>query len=170
MERDRIFDVIVALAILNIQTIQTVIKRSDPSLTQTSILRRTQVAPNLDLVVALASARTQTGAILWRGEKERFGLFLQEQSNPGRVFILTLTPGVPDCSVRILRATAADTVVQCTCEKSAPRHKLRIPDNGRTATARPRVAAADVSSPAAAPAVPVCAAGHRNPSRRLHSA
>ena len=95
MERSRIVDVIAALAILNVLSIQTVIKHSYPSLIQTSILRRTQVAPNLDVVIVLAGAGTQTGPILWWGEKEKLGLFLQEQSNPGRVF--SSTTFAPSC-------------------------------------------------------------------------
>ena len=116
---------VLLLAILNAQTIKDqpirgVLKQAGPSLTQTSILRRTQVATNLDLVIAIASPRPQSSPITWWGEKDKLGLFLQEQSNANRVYTLVLAPGFADCYFRILRATSTDTVIQCTGEKSAP--------------------------------------------------
>ncbi len=111
------------LTILSAQTssdlpVIGVIKQSEPSLTRTSILHRTQVAANLDLVIAMASPQPGSGPITWWGKKEQLGLFLQEQSNPDRVYALALAPGFDDCYFRVLRATATDTVVQCTEEKS----------------------------------------------------
>ena len=103
----------------NDQPIRSAFKQADRTLTQTSILRRTEVAANLDLVIAIASPRPLSNWITWWGEKDKLGLFLQQQSNPNRVYTLALTPGSADCSARIVRATATDTVVQCTGEKSS---------------------------------------------------
>lgn len=123
--RARIISGVLFLAVLNAETagnqpIRGVLKQADPSLTQISILRRTQVATNLDLVIAIASPRPQSSPITWWGEKDKLGLFLQEQSNANRVYSLALAPGFADCYFRILRATSTDTVIQCTGEKSAP--------------------------------------------------
>ena len=84
---------VLLLAILNAQTIKDqpirgVLKQAGPSLTQTSILRRTQVATNLDLVIAIARPRPQSSPITWWGEKDKLGLVLQEQSNANRVYTL----------------------------------------------------------------------------------
>ena len=113
------------LAALNAQItrdppIRAVLKQAEPSLTHTSILRRTQVAANLDLVIAIASPSPLSNWITWWGEKDKLGLFLQEQSNSNRVYTLALIPGFADCCARILRASTTDTVIQCTGEKSAP--------------------------------------------------
>ena len=112
------------LALLNAQSVKNqpirgVLKQAGPSLTQTSILHRSQVAANLDLVIAIASPRSLSSPIIWWGEKEKLGLFLQEQSNPHRVYTLALATGFAECAARILRATATDAVIQCTGEKSA---------------------------------------------------
>ena len=132
MERHWFFDVIerivsglLFLAILSAQPakdqpIRSALKQADRTLTQTSILRRAEVATNLDLVIAIASPRPLSSWITWWGENDKLGLFLQEQSNPNRVYTLALSPGFADCSTRIVRATATDTVVQCTGEKSSP--------------------------------------------------
>ncbi len=115
-----LFPAILSAQPANDQPIRSAFRQADRSLTQTSILRRTQVAANLDLVVAIASPQPLSSRITWWGEKDRLGLFLQEQSTPANVYALALTPGFADCSARILRVTATDTVIQCTGEKSAP--------------------------------------------------
>ena len=126
--RGRAYDAVIwsvlFLAILNAQTIKDqpirgVLKQAAPSLTQTSILHRSQVADNLDLVIALASPRSLSSPIIWWNEKQKLGIFLQEQSNPNRVYTIALAPGLAECAARILRATATDAVIQCTGEKSA---------------------------------------------------
>ena len=99
-----------------------IIKRADPTLITQKILYRNQVAPDLDLVIAIGSPaewalRPDSTMITW-SEKQELGLFLQERASPDTVYLLALTPGFLDCEARIERATSTDTVISCTGEKA----------------------------------------------------
>ena len=115
MERTDLLNVILFLAVLNAQPSKDLPIRGVLKQPHVSILRRTEVAPNLDLVLAMGSPQPLSGPMIWWGEKQSLGLFLQDAAH---VYTLAVTPGFPDCFVRILRATATDTVIQCTGEKS----------------------------------------------------
>ena len=99
-----------------------VIKRADPALVNQKVLYRNPVAPDLDLVIAMGSpagwALGPDSPVVWWGEKQKLGLFLQEKTRPDRVYSVALAPGFLDCEVRIERATSTDTVVSCTGEKA----------------------------------------------------
>lgn len=101
------------------------LKQADRSLIATTIWRRVHLTPALDLVLAIgAPAGPPLGDASDRGhwwwdESRKLGVFLQARTQPYRVSSLAIAPGPPECAARIVRATATDTVVACTGEKSA---------------------------------------------------
>jgi hypothetical protein len=104
------------------QAIFNVIRHSDPTLVNERTLYRNVLAPDLDLVIALGSPALwalnfDAQGFSWN-ENQKLGLFLQEKARPGRVYLLALAAGFPDCEARIERATSTDTVISCMGEKS----------------------------------------------------
>jgi hypothetical protein len=79
------------------------------------------VTAELDLVIAMGSAAALPAgnSWFWWDEGGKIGLFLQEKIRPERVYLLGTKSGFPDCAARIERATATDSVISCTGEKSA---------------------------------------------------
>ena len=104
------------------QAVFNVIRQIDPTLVSDKIIYRNEVAPDLDLVIAIGStAEWSVGSNstdLWWDENRKLGLFLQNKARPDRVYLLTLAAGPQDCGARIERATSTDTVISCTGEKS----------------------------------------------------
>ena len=87
-----------------------VFKQTDAGLTHFDLMQRTSVTKDLDLVIAMGSLKTYGGATI--------GLFLQEKTHPGRVYSLGVKAGFEECSARVERVTATDSVISCEGEKS----------------------------------------------------
>ena len=99
----------------------TAFRHADAQLAHFASLRRTDITEQLDLVIAIGSAKAfppETNAWVWWGEDRKIGLFLQEKARPDRVYLLGIKSGFPDCAARIERATETDTVISCKGEKS----------------------------------------------------
>lgn len=97
-----------------------VLRQSDPALRKFQVLRRTSITDQLDVVLILGGDRWGTladGSVPW-GEREKLGLFLQDRHDPGRVYLIDIAKGEPDCWARVARVTQTDAVVSCTGEKS----------------------------------------------------
>ncbi|HLG57879.1 MAG TPA: hypothetical protein VI485_21215 [Vicinamibacterales bacterium] len=97
-------------------------QQSNRALRAVQIWRRVALEDGLDLVLALG-AETPGGLMVQRNGPamliQKLGLFLQDRAQPGRVFTLTVDAyGAGGCGARILRATATDTVIACSGEKS----------------------------------------------------
>jgi hypothetical protein len=95
-------------------------RQVDAGLSHFVQLQRTAVTGELDLVIAMGSAKAfpaETPWIFWT-EDRKIGLFLQEKNRPERVYRLATQSGFPDCTARIERVTASDTVISCRGEKS----------------------------------------------------
>jgi hypothetical protein len=104
------------------QAVFNVIRQIDPTLVSDKIIYRHEVAPDLDLVIAIGSTEewrqdTVSPTFYWT-ENRKLGLFLQEKSRPDQVYALALAAGTFDCNARIERATSTDTVISCMGEKS----------------------------------------------------
>jgi hypothetical protein len=98
-----------------------VVHQTDPALVSYEVVYRHEMAPDLNLVIAIASTAegpVQSGPdwFYWE-ENQKLGLFLQQITDPDRVYSLTFASGFPDCTASIERATVTDTVVSCTPEK-----------------------------------------------------
>jgi hypothetical protein len=80
------------------------LKRADRSLVATRIWHRVPLENGHDLVLAVGATKSdclypETGAwTLWQIQK--LGLFLQDRTEPSRVFALTVSQGPLDCSAR----------------------------------------------------------------------
>lgn len=85
------------------------------------IVSRTQVSPDLDLVVAHAAPGSGeiANGDLWWGDKVRLGLFLQKREGPGVVYKIAMEngPRINEGTIRLERATATDVVFLWTPEK-----------------------------------------------------
>jgi len=99
-----------------------VFRQSQPALHHFRIWHRVGVTGELDLVLAMGTwwkhgfDETFNAYAVW-GTSETLGLFLQERDAPHRVFALAAAR--ESCGeAHILRATATDTVISCTGEKS----------------------------------------------------
>ena len=96
-------------------------RHADPGPDHFSIVQRTAVSEQFDLVVAMGSPKPlpfdRFPWTMW-GEQRRIGLFLQEKSNPDRVYLIGIKSGFQDCAARLERVTATDTVISCQGEKS----------------------------------------------------
>jgi hypothetical protein len=106
------------------QAVFNVIRQIDPTLVSDKIIYRNEVAPDLDLVIAIGSTEewrqdTVSPTFYWT-ENRKLGLFLQEKSRPDQVYALALAPGTFDCKARIERATSMDIVISCMGEKGSP--------------------------------------------------
>jgi hypothetical protein len=95
-------------------------RQSDRSLGAVKVWHRAPLDEDMDLVVAIGArdadhlgVEFNGWAVLW----EKVGVFLQNRSQPGRVYTITVANGKEDCAARVLRATATDTVISCTGEK-----------------------------------------------------
>ncbi len=77
------------------------------------ILDRTQVSPELDVVVALSDPYG------WWSKTARLGVFLQRRDEPGLIYQLAVANGIydEDCLPRVERATETDVVISCQPEK-----------------------------------------------------
>jgi hypothetical protein len=99
-----------------------VLQRADPTLFEMRVIHRVEVTAVLDLVIAIGTPRRwELGPpedVVWWNAERKLGLFLQERSNPAKVFMLAIQPGPEECAARILRATATDTIIECRGEKS----------------------------------------------------
>jgi hypothetical protein len=100
-----------------------VLKQGDRSLMETTVWRRVPVTDTLDLVLAMATPKswpfgTGDGYSMSWGDARTLGVFLQNRSEPGQLFLLTRETALPECGARILRATATDIVISCQGEKS----------------------------------------------------
>ncbi|MCX6603188.1 MAG: hypothetical protein NTV52_06305 [Acidobacteria bacterium] len=80
------------------------------------ILDRTQVSPELDVVVALNDPYG------WWSKSARLGVFLQRRDEPGLIYQLAVANGIydEDCLPRVERATNTDVVISCQAEKGGP--------------------------------------------------
>jgi hypothetical protein len=71
------------------QAVFNVIRGPDPTLVSRKILYRNAVAFDLDLVIAIGSPEESPlnpdSSAIWRDEKRKIGLFLQERARPDRV-------------------------------------------------------------------------------------
>ena len=99
-----------------------VLQRADPTQSETRVVHRAAVTESLDLVIAIGTPRHwELGPpqdFVWWGAERKLGLFLQERSDPAKVYTLAIEAGPPECAATILRATATDTVIDCRGEKS----------------------------------------------------
>ena len=95
-------------------------KQSDREVAAVKIWRRVPLDGALDIVFAMGG-RHAGDLIVNRDESAlwfpKLGLFLQERSNPGRVYTLTIAPG-HGCGANIIRVTTTDAVSSCEGEKS----------------------------------------------------
>jgi hypothetical protein len=95
-------------------------KQSDREVAAVKIWRRVPLDGALDIVFAMGG-RHAGDLIVNRDESAlwfpKLGLFLQERSNPGRVYTLTIAPG-HGCGANIIRVTTTDAVISCEGEKS----------------------------------------------------
>ena len=85
------------------------------------VLRRLPVDEKLNLVLALSrkfpDALVATDSFMWTPD-DRLGLFLQDKTDPGRVYQLAIKPGLrDDCSARVERITGRELVLSGTGEK-----------------------------------------------------
>ena len=106
-----------------------VLMQYGPSAARARVWRRIPVDEQLDLVLAVgmpenASDQPLRNWFWWSGSV--LGLYLQDRARPDRVFSLTTGAGPLDCTARIIRATATDTVISCDGEKFEvhPREKF----------------------------------------------
>lgn len=99
-------------------------KNTDPNLTQFVSMQRTGVTDELDLVIAMGTPQVLPiekiiQASRWGGEvRLQIGLFLQEKTNAGRVWLLGTRAASQNCQSHIERVTATDSVISCEGEKS----------------------------------------------------
>ena len=96
-------------------------RQADAGLAHFTVLRRTGVTEDLDLVIALGSPKPLgIEELPWTGwsEERKIGLFLQEKIRPERVYSLGTKSGYQDCMAYVERVTATDTVIACHGEKS----------------------------------------------------
>jgi hypothetical protein len=96
------------------QAVFNVIRHSDPTLVSERTLYRNVVAPDLDLVIAMGSPALwalnfDSQGFSWN-KNQKLGLFLQEKARPGRVYLLALAAGFPDCEAGIERATSTEAL------------------------------------------------------------
>jgi hypothetical protein len=96
-------------------------RQVDAGLSHFVQLQRTSVTEELDLIIAMGSPKAFTAETPWIFwiEDRKIGLFLQEKNRPERVYLLGTKSGFPDCTARIERVTATDSVISCRGEKSA---------------------------------------------------
>ena len=92
-----------------------------PPLKHFIVLRRLPVDEKLNLVLALSrkfpDALVATDSFMWTTDN-RLGLFLQDKTDPGRVYQLAIKPGLrDDCSARVERITGRELVLSGTGEK-----------------------------------------------------
>ena len=99
-----------------------VLQRADPTLFEMRVIQRVEVTEELDLAIAIGTPRRwELGPpqdFVWWSAERKLGLFLQERSNPAKVYTLAIESGPHECAATILRATATDTVIDCRGEKS----------------------------------------------------
>ena len=126
---DRMRTVIVALALWasslyaaspSETAVFSAFRQIDAGLSHFVQLQRTSVTEELDLIVAMGSPKAFPAEIPWIfwTEDRKIGLFLQEKNRPERVYLLGTKSGFPDCTARIERVTATDSVISCRGEKS----------------------------------------------------
>jgi hypothetical protein len=97
-------------------------QKADSGLKHFALLQRTGVTGELDLVIAVGSAKERLvdrASWTWWSEERKIGLWLQEKGRPERVYLLGVKSGFPDCAARIERVTPTDSVISCVGEKSA---------------------------------------------------
>jgi hypothetical protein len=96
-------------------------QQTDKELAHFTLLQRTGIAQDLDLVIAIGSSKVlpveEARSIGWNQE-QKIGLFLQEKTRPAEVYSLGTKSGVEECSMRIERVTVTDAVLSCEGEKA----------------------------------------------------
>ena len=102
-----------------------VMKLAASNVNHVRVLNRTQVDPELDLVIAFGAPGNSaigTGEAIWWSDKSVIGLFLQQRDKPDLVYQISVAKGLPegDCYARVERATATDVVISCAAEKGRP--------------------------------------------------
>jgi hypothetical protein len=96
---------------------------SATSVGHVQVLRRAEVNPELDLVIAVGSLRRPPATYIqqrWEwSEETSLGLFLQSRDRPDVVYRVAVEKGPKDidCAGRLERATATEVVISCTPEK-----------------------------------------------------
>ncbi len=106
----------VQAANLDDAAVSLVFKHADAGLAHFAVLQRTGVTEELDLVVAMGSPKArpfEQNPYIWWSKERKIGLFLQEKTRPGRVYLLGTEPGFEDCRAHIERVTATDLVIAC---------------------------------------------------------
>lgn len=113
------------------------LRREAAGLPHALILKRVAADGGLDVVAALASRQACQAAPRPCGwsPQDRLGIFVQERSDPGRVYKVVVAPGPnDDCSARVERMTAQELVLSCTGEKWATYDNQKfVYDAGRKA-------------------------------------
>lgn len=78
------------------------------------VVARTAVTEELDVAVVLGSPRAMSGSLSFSwSEDESVGLYVQERSRQGRVYVLGPFRGFSDCFARVERVTATNAVISC---------------------------------------------------------
>jgi hypothetical protein len=100
-----------------------ILQRAEPSLKQVFILKRRSVSDQLNLVVAISRPGggddVPSEGFGW-SDSVRLGLFLQDRTNPSRVYQLAIKPGLgEDCFARIEQITGRELVLSARGEKGA---------------------------------------------------
>jgi len=93
-------------------------KQADSALAHFAILQRTGVTEKLDSVIAVGTTKAIRidQSFPWN-QDETIGLFLQEKTRPGRVYLLGTKSGVEECAIRVERVSVTDAVLSCEAEK-----------------------------------------------------
>jgi len=99
------------------------LQRTEPSLKHVTVVKRFATSEHLDLVVALGRPwggdNGPSETFVWTNDS-RLGLLLQDRTNPGRVYQLTIKPGFgDDYFARIERITERELVLSGTGEKGS---------------------------------------------------
>ena len=87
------------------------------------VVRRAEVNPELDLVIAIGSLQRPPATYIqqrWEWSEETLlGLFLQRRDRPEFVYRVAVEKGPKDvdCTARLERATSTEVVISCTPEK-----------------------------------------------------
>jgi hypothetical protein len=108
-----------------------VLKRADPALAEWAVVHRGPVTEGLDLVIAVAglprSNVQKASPFLWT-EREKLGLFLQEQPRPDRVYSLAITAGPAGCGAHLERVTRSEVVISCMADYARQPHQKFVYD------------------------------------------